>query len=72
MDNLADHSLVTFNLEIQSARRGISSETIAGEHITEAEFLRMMNKTRSIVSSMGETFNEDLMTKGLDYIRQNA
>ncbi|MBL4748635.1 MAG: hypothetical protein JKY17_07745 [Magnetovibrio sp.] len=72
MDNLENHSFVTFNIELQAARQGTSTETITGERVTEAEFLRLMNKTRSNVSSMGETFNETLVTKGLEYIRGNA
>jgi len=72
MDFLANHSFVTFHMELQTARRGQGPQTIAGKDITEAEFMTLIQKSKAIVISMGEIFNEDLTTKGLNHIRSHA
>lgn len=68
-EDLTQHSLRTFQMDLLAARRGGTPDAIAGEHITASEFMNLINKSRAVASSMGERFNEELMVKGLAYIQ---
>ena len=42
-EDLTQHSLRTFQMELLAARSGRSSDTIAGENITQSEFIKLIN-----------------------------
>ena len=68
-EDLTQHTLRSFHMSLHGARKSGSPDAIAGENITEAEFLKLMDKSRAVVASMGEKFNDEYLVKGLEYIR---
>jgi hypothetical protein len=68
-EDLTQHTLRTFLMNLHGARKSGSPDAIAGENITEAEFLKLMDRSRAVVASMGEKFNDEYLVKGLEYIR---
>jgi hypothetical protein len=69
-EDLTQHSLRSFQMALLGARSGRSADAIAGEDITKSEFIKLMNQSRAVASSMGEKFNEDLLVRGLAYLEK--
>ena len=69
-EDLTQHSLRSFQMAFLAARSGRSADAIAGEDITKSEFIKLMNQSRAVASSMGEKFNEDLLVRGLAYLEK--
>ena len=65
-EDLTQHSLRSFEITMMGERK---NGGIAGEDISVSEFKQFMAQARASATSMGETFNEDLLIKGLAHIR---
>lgn len=69
-EDLTQHTLRTFMMDLNGARRGYPADAVQGEDITIAEFTKMMKQAQANAASLGERVNTEYMTKGLAYLER--
>jgi len=68
-EDLTSHSLRSFSIMLMGAR---DTGVVAGDQITIPEFRELMKQARASATSLGEKFNEELLEKGLAYLKRSS